>query len=84
MSAPAPRTVTPVYTPGDRVIAPATPGHHHPVKRAGGPGVVIEGSAMFNLHRVRLDGAGDDWLVYRTEELQRDYRTDQLRREPTV
>lgn len=67
--------VTPVYAAGDRVIAPGTPGHHHPVKRAGGPGTVIEGSALFDLHRVRLDGAGDDWLVYRTEE---------LRREPTI
>lgn len=68
-----------VFSIGDRIIAPATPGALDPAYREGGPGEVVG---------VREDTASGEPFVYvvldDSSDAPQPFRADELKREPTV
>lgn len=68
-----------VFSIGDRIIAPPTPGALDPAYREGGPGEVVG---------VREDTASGEPFVYVVLDDSSDgaqpFRADELKREPTV
>lgn len=75
--------ITLLYSAGERVIAPATPGAYDPVKRRGGPGVVVHAAA-------NADTAGHRWVWVLLDNFEdpeaeaEPYVASELRPEPTI